>query len=838
MRRFSAIARVAPLCVVATAIWPGGASAAPMFTGPTNGAAGANPSGVVLVDANLDLRLETVTANAGSGGTSGISVVPNTTPSDTGPPAFGTPVGLDTGPNPVAIAVGDFNGDFRPDLVTANFGSVSGTDGVSVLLNTSAYGSASLGFGGPTNFDAGAQPAAVAVGDLNKDGKHDIAVANRGSSSGSNGVSVLLNTTPTKAVTPSFAGPTHFNAGAAPAGIDIGEINRDFDGEGYSRPDVVVANSGSADGTNAVSVLLNTTPDGGATPSLSGPTNFDTGAGGTSGVALAELTGDTPFRTDIATANTASATGVDGVSVLVNTNTADGATTPSFSGPTNFDAGANPRAISAAGDADFAGLLPDLVVANSGSTGTDAVSVLGNTTTLGAGTPAFTGPTNLNSGQNPGAIAAGDLSGDGPHEIVTANAGNPGPAGVSALRYALPAGGEFSPCQSPSNQSKTWSTTRARSDIRRDIRLHAYATRVLARGPNGAVVFDQTSGQPPGSAEVAGLFDSARAALRQSFGGTATLSGPALESSGDSPGPDALLGTVLNTDPFISGTIDDDLTFGPGTILIGMDQSMTYFVPSGCTNLNRNVHFPTFGWEVHESTTTHGATYALTATLPAPAGAGGSPTPTPTPDLVAATRASCATIPPVIRNRVATLRGGGRATLATLQRDDPAHPLRVGVTVTGGKRVRSVAYRLNGRAIALAAGNTAQLPAVSLRSGRGRNRLDATVTLTDGRRVTITQFFVIVRCSVPVVTCKREAGGRTLRCSSRTPLGVRRVRIRVTGTVGQTVATGSAPVTRGRYTAALRAPAPIAPGRYAYRHTGTTRHRGEKVQMVRVVGVT
>jgi hypothetical protein len=189
-------------------------------------------------------------------------------------------------------------------------------------------------------------------------------------------------------------------------------------------------------------------------------------------------------------------------------------------------------------------------------------------------------------------------------------------------------------------------------------------------------------------------------------------------------------------------------------------------------------------------------------------------------------------IPGVVRDRVSAFRGGS-AALATRQVDDPAVPLRAAVRVRGA-RIRSVAYRVNGRAVATAAGNSAQVAAVSLRAAR--NRLDATVTLTDGRRVTLTQFFVIVRCTLPAVTCKRQRDARAVRCTSRTPLGVRRVRAALTGSTGQTAA-GSAPVARGRYTATLRSTAAIAPGRYAYRHTGTTARRGEKVHMVRVITI-
>ena len=80
--------------------------------------------------------------------------------------------------------VGDFNGDGKPDLAVANF--VSGN--VSVLL-----GRGDGTFQTAVNFGigSGSQPQFVAVGDFNGDGKPDLAVAN---ASGGWDISVLLNT--------------------------------------------------------------------------------------------------------------------------------------------------------------------------------------------------------------------------------------------------------------------------------------------------------------------------------------------------------------------------------------------------------------------------------------------------------------------------------------------------------------------------------------------------------------------------------------------------------------------------------------------------------------------
>ena len=77
------------------------------------------------------------------------------------------------------MAIGDLNGDGRPDLAAANYAANT----VSVLL-----GNGDGTFGAKTDFATGTSPRSVAIGDLNGDGKPDLAVAN----SGSNTVSVLL----------------------------------------------------------------------------------------------------------------------------------------------------------------------------------------------------------------------------------------------------------------------------------------------------------------------------------------------------------------------------------------------------------------------------------------------------------------------------------------------------------------------------------------------------------------------------------------------------------------------------------------------------------------------
>src|SRR2546422_7531311 len=115
-------------------------------------------------------------------------------------------------------AVGDVNGDGRPDLAVANYGSNS----VSVLL-----GNGDGTFQAAQTFVAGSGPVWVAVGDVNGDGRLDLAVANYYS----NSVSVLLgNGDGTFQTALTFA-----TAGANPENVAVGDVNLD------GRPDLAVA---------------------------------------------------------------------------------------------------------------------------------------------------------------------------------------------------------------------------------------------------------------------------------------------------------------------------------------------------------------------------------------------------------------------------------------------------------------------------------------------------------------------------------------------------------------------------------------------------------------------
>ena len=73
--------------------------------------------------------------------------------------AFSAQANFGTSKGPVAAAIGDVNGDGRPDLVVANYGS----DSVSVLLGNGTFQS-------QQTYATGANPQALVLGDMSVQG--------------------------------------------------------------------------------------------------------------------------------------------------------------------------------------------------------------------------------------------------------------------------------------------------------------------------------------------------------------------------------------------------------------------------------------------------------------------------------------------------------------------------------------------------------------------------------------------------------------------------------------------------------------------------------------------
>src|SRR2546429_114664 len=155
-------------------------------------------------------------------------------------PSFAAARTFDAGKGAWSLAVGDFNGDGKPDLAVANHAcsncSSAFSGSFSVLL-----GNGDGTFQSAVNYDAGTDPVSVAVGDFNGDGKPDLAVVN----SGSTNVALLLGKGDG-----TFQSAVNYDTstGTNPNSVAI----RDFNGD--SKPDLAVANYDPS--SKKVSVLL------------------------------------------------------------------------------------------------------------------------------------------------------------------------------------------------------------------------------------------------------------------------------------------------------------------------------------------------------------------------------------------------------------------------------------------------------------------------------------------------------------------------------------------------------------------------------------------------------
>jgi len=125
-----------------------------------------------------------------------------------------------TARGPKSVAIGDLNGDAKPDVATA-IGSCTCTSvGISVLVNK---GDGT--FRPKVDLPAGRGSAWVAIGDLNGDGRRDLATAN----GVANAVSVLLSSTRACTV-PNVRGQTVSAAGKTlrHAHCRVGKVTRTY----------------------------------------------------------------------------------------------------------------------------------------------------------------------------------------------------------------------------------------------------------------------------------------------------------------------------------------------------------------------------------------------------------------------------------------------------------------------------------------------------------------------------------------------------------------------------------------------------------------------------------
>ncbi len=372
---------------------------------------GYDANSVAVADVNGDGKPDIVVANYGSA-TVGVLL-------GNGDGTFQAAVTYDTGKfGADSVAIADVNGDGKPDLLVADACyPYCGPGAVSVLL-----GNGDGTFQPAVNYDSGGYYASsVAVADVNGDGKPDLLVTNWDS----NNVGVLLgNGDGTFQTAVSYS-----SGGSYPYSVAVADVNGD------GRPDIVVANCVTSSfcfsGTvGTVGVLL-----GNGDGTFQTAVTYGPGGSDVISVAVADVNGD--GKPDIVVANDSSWN----VGVLLGNG--DG----TFQTAETYSAGGTPYSAAVA-DVNGDGNL-DVVVADYGG----LAGVL-----LGNGDGTFqTAVTYGSGGWMTTFVAVADVNGDGKPDLIASNSctsscnGTNGTVGVLINTSLTPTTTAISSSQNPSN---------------------------------------------------------------------------------------------------------------------------------------------------------------------------------------------------------------------------------------------------------------------------------------------------------------------------------------------------------------------------------------------------
>lgn len=290
--------------------------------------------------------------------------------------------------SPFNIVAGDLDGDGRTDLAVTNYVA----NNFSVFKNISVNGTISFTTIG--SYQSSGNPTEIFISDFNADGKPDIITQNLRT------IIIFKNTSSNGNM--SFAISTEYPAIAFNDGLNGFAVN-DIDGDG--KPDIAVS------GNNRIYILRNTSTGG----LISFAPRTEMFTNNTDISFLSDMNGD--GKPDLALLNSTN------ISILKNTATSG---TISFASPVDFIRG-SAGAATVLSDIDGDG-RPDIVMSEMDS---NRVSILRNNGTDGI--ISFDGKINVYTGNRPWFTVAADIDGDGKPDILTSNLITPLPS-IGVLR--------------------------------------------------------------------------------------------------------------------------------------------------------------------------------------------------------------------------------------------------------------------------------------------------------------------------------------------------------------------------------------------------------------------